>query len=315
MASINSEKFNLKWNDFESSISGSFRDIKEEKDFMDVTLACEENQLGAHRVVLAACSPKLKSILRDQSHHHPLLYLRGIKYSDLQSLITFMYHGEVNIAQEELDSFLAVAEELKIKGLTQSSSSTPAESQNKKAKISNTTRSVTTTPTITNTNRQSSSVSRCREEEEEEEIQEITAIKTEPTAGSLTQYEEQEEEAGEYDYQDQEMHYDNSQPDLNTSSAEYRQAKAAGVFHHEADRQILNEYIVKCIENGKTIFKCKMCDKANYRKHHIINHVESVHFPNLFNYSCYFCGKDYKTKNSLDVHVSTSHREEKHSSN
>ena len=105
MATMNSEKFNLKWNDFESSISGSFRDIKDEGDFQDVTLACEEDQIGAHRVVLAACSPKLRSILSHLPHHHqhPLLYLRGIKYSDLKSLITFMYHGEVNIAQEELD--------------------------------------------------------------------------------------------------------------------------------------------------------------------------------------------------------------------
>ena len=43
---MNSEKFNLKWNDFESSISGSFRDIKDERDFQDVTLACEEDQIG-----------------------------------------------------------------------------------------------------------------------------------------------------------------------------------------------------------------------------------------------------------------------------
>ena len=93
MASITSEKFHLKWNDFESSISSSFRDIKEEKDFMDVTLACEENQIGAHKVVLAACSPKLKSILSRNPHQHPLLYLRGIKYNDLESLLTFMYHG------------------------------------------------------------------------------------------------------------------------------------------------------------------------------------------------------------------------------
>ena len=100
---VTTEKFNLKWNDFATSISGSFRDIKDEGDFQDVTLACQEDQIGAHRVVLAACSPTLKTLLRGNHHHHPLIYLRGIKFSDLQSLLTFMYHGEVNIAQEELD--------------------------------------------------------------------------------------------------------------------------------------------------------------------------------------------------------------------
>ena len=44
-----------------------------------------------------------------------------------------MYHGEVNIAQEELNSFLSVAEELQVKGLTQNNSqsnSNPKPEQN-----------------------------------------------------------------------------------------------------------------------------------------------------------------------------------------
>eukprot|EP00091_Calanus_sinicus_P017920 TRINITY_DN3912_c2_g1_i1.p1 TRINITY_DN3912_c2_g1~~TRINITY_DN3912_c2_g1_i1.p1 ORF type:complete len:207 (-),score=58.60 TRINITY_DN3912_c2_g1_i1:266-886(-) len=54
-----------------------------------------------------------------------MLYLKGVKYTDLQSVLNFMYHGEVNVAQEELNSFLAVAEDLKVKGLTQNQSATP----------------------------------------------------------------------------------------------------------------------------------------------------------------------------------------------
>merc|ERR1712037_453254 len=57
------------------------------------------------------------------AHGHPLLYLRGVKFQDLQSVLNFMYHGEVNVAQEELNSFLAVTEELRVKGLTQNQSS------------------------------------------------------------------------------------------------------------------------------------------------------------------------------------------------
>ena len=37
----------------------------------------------------------------------------------MKYILDFMYHGEVNVAQEELDKFLEVAETLKIKGLTQ----------------------------------------------------------------------------------------------------------------------------------------------------------------------------------------------------
>ena len=34
-------------------------------------------------------------------------------------VLNFMNHGEVNVAQEELNSFLTVTEDLKVKGLTQ----------------------------------------------------------------------------------------------------------------------------------------------------------------------------------------------------
>jgi len=121
-----SEKFCLRWNDFESNISVAFRELREDKDFFDVTLACDDNQLSAHKVILSACSPFFRNILRRNPHQHPLLYLRGVRHSDLQSVLNFMYHGEVNVAQEELNSFLAVAEDLKVKGLTQNDSNSSA---------------------------------------------------------------------------------------------------------------------------------------------------------------------------------------------
>ena len=41
-----------------------------------------------------------------------------MKPKDLVAIIDFMYHGEVNILQEDIDSFLSVAEDLGLKGLT-----------------------------------------------------------------------------------------------------------------------------------------------------------------------------------------------------
>ena len=70
-------------------------------------------------MILSACSPFFKNVLRRNPHQHPLLYLKGVKYTDLQCVLNFMYHGDMNVAQEELSSFLAVAEDLRVKGLTQ----------------------------------------------------------------------------------------------------------------------------------------------------------------------------------------------------
>ena len=114
-----SEKFCLRWNDFEANISSAFCDLKKEKDFSDVTLACADGQIEAHKVILAASSPFFKGILKKNSHIHPLIYLKGIKFSDVEAVLNFIYHGKVNIEEANLNAFLEVAEELEVKGLVQ----------------------------------------------------------------------------------------------------------------------------------------------------------------------------------------------------
>merc|ERR1712012_1086543 len=91
----------------------------DDKDFFDVTLACDEEQINAHKVILSACSPFFRNVLKRNSHQNPLLYMKGVRFQDLVSVLNFMYHGEVNVAQEDLNNFLAVAEDLRVKGLTQ----------------------------------------------------------------------------------------------------------------------------------------------------------------------------------------------------
>ena len=76
----------------------------------------------------------------------------------------------------------------------------------------------------------------------------------------------------------------------------------------ESDRSVLNTYVVKDNSEGKMLFKCTLCGKCNTAKQTTINHVESVHFPNVFTYNCSYCGKLYNAKNSLNVYISTFHR-------
>ena len=43
----------------------------------------------------------------------------GVRFCDLSSLIDYIYNGEVRIASQDLASFMALAEQFKIKGLTE----------------------------------------------------------------------------------------------------------------------------------------------------------------------------------------------------
>ena len=116
-----SDEFCLRWNSYESNISSSFRELREDSEFFDVTLCCDNgiDIVQAHKVILAACSPFFRDILSHQKNQqNPLLYLKGICLKDLQAVLEFMYHGEVNLAQGSLNNFLEVAEELAIKGLS-----------------------------------------------------------------------------------------------------------------------------------------------------------------------------------------------------
>ena len=128
------EKFCLKWSDFEKNISEVFAELRDDEDFFDMTLACEQRTVQAHKLVLSACSPFFKSLLKTNKHPHPLLYLKGVKYEEIQLLLNFMYHGEVSIPQAQLSSFLALAEDLQIKGLSDVEGRIPSSQRNTSAK-------------------------------------------------------------------------------------------------------------------------------------------------------------------------------------
>ena len=118
-----SEGFFLKWNDFHQNIVGSYKDLQNNCDFSDVTLLCEDaQQIDAHRIILAASSPFFRSVPKRNQHSHPMIYMRGINTKDLATIVDFIYHGEVNINQKDLNGFLALAEQLQLKGLAGSQS-------------------------------------------------------------------------------------------------------------------------------------------------------------------------------------------------
>ena len=112
------EKFNLKWNDFSLNVSKSFGILRKEEDFLDVSLLCDDEQIfSAHKVVLSASSDFFKSVLRKADHSKPMIYLNGVSAKELNNILDYIYEGEVQLFQDELDLFLAVAEKLKINGL------------------------------------------------------------------------------------------------------------------------------------------------------------------------------------------------------
>merc|ERR1712129_238374 len=127
-SSTMSEKLCLKWNDFQDNINTALGILRSEHEFADVTLACEDgHQVEAHKVILAASSPFFYTLLRRNKHPHPLIYMRGVKSEDLVAIVDFLCYGEANVYQENIDGFLVIAEELKLKGLSGNNMNTESE--------------------------------------------------------------------------------------------------------------------------------------------------------------------------------------------
>ena len=110
-------KLCLNWNNFQDNLRSAFQGLRWDADFADVTLACEDQSIKAHQVVLSACSPFFKNLLKTHSHPNPLIYMRGVKLDNLLALMDYIYLGSVEISQDHIEEFLILAEELQLKGL------------------------------------------------------------------------------------------------------------------------------------------------------------------------------------------------------
>ena len=106
--------------------------MQNDTDFCDVTLAYEDGQqIQAHKVILAASSPFFEDILQKIQYPQPLIYLKGYHSRVFASILDFLYCGEANVLQEDLDLFLVIADDIKLKGLTGQTSKDMLEEQEK----------------------------------------------------------------------------------------------------------------------------------------------------------------------------------------
>lgn len=107
----------LKWHSFHSHLTTGFKTLWEEDGLVDVTLASDGKCIRAHKLILSACSPFFRDIFKANPCQHPVIILQDTHYQELESLLCFVYKGEVNVEQENLQALFKAAETLQIKGL------------------------------------------------------------------------------------------------------------------------------------------------------------------------------------------------------
>ena len=301
------EKFCVKWNDFQENISSSFRLLRRDGDFADVTLACEDGKtIEAHRLILSSSSPFFRKILKQNQHPHPLLFMRGLKSEELEGLLDFCYFGEANIAQTNLDSFMVLTEELQIMGLAN-------HNDQKKTTVVG--------------------------EDEIHSPQNIVVVGL-PDIEPSSQTENFEKHKQYFDFQTlsppkikssvQEDDASSPMPELKIPKLEEDSKDEGMVLKSESDMfentdlEELNRMIESMMTKTENIYfgsngskgnkstgrkrawKCNICGKEG-PKNHITGHVEAKHIPGV-SHQCGVCGKSVKSRPALNQHKLIQHR-------
>jgi len=119
--------FSLRWNNYQNTMTSVFQQLREDLSFVDVTLSCEHGSLKAHKVkylkiciytivmklikflirklqvVLSACSTYFQKLLLENPCKHPTIILPAdIIFTDLKTIIDFVYRGEIDVTESEL---------------------------------------------------------------------------------------------------------------------------------------------------------------------------------------------------------------------
>ena len=113
------EKYTLTWHSYRDYLQEMMREMMTSEDFADVILVTDDKKtIKAHRNILSACSPVFKNILQMEiTNNHPVIYLRGIQYSEMESILQFIYFGQAKLYEEQMNKFMLLSKNLDIKGL------------------------------------------------------------------------------------------------------------------------------------------------------------------------------------------------------
>ena len=235
-----------------------------------MTLACEDGQqIEVHKVILASSSPFFRNLLKRNKHPHPLIYMKGIKHELLLAVVDFLYLGEANVFQESLDSFLEIAEELRLKGLMGQKEDTEKTENNKKHSIAEQLKSSQLfqerrTSNSSLGNMVSSLTTKLEDQSQVVEINNERRI---------------------------------SLPSFVSGDLKELDEKVKSMMSKSQNR----------ISSGlKFANICKVCGKEGL-KHHVADHVEANHLEGI-SLPCDICEKTFRARNYLRKHKSKHHR-------
>ena len=282
----------LKLHNFQENMITSFSHQRKHSDFSDVTLISEDRQnFPVHRIILSSGSGFFDTILRELRYEtHSVIYLRGIKAKLLDPMLDFLYKGSVNLAHEEVEAFLILAREMELKGLQSNSTKSTESSLEEDSK--------TDLPNPTENSLREDSKAHLKETPKHSIVEdsntnltvedEVKDSKTSGHSGFLKDI-----------FQVTENHI---VPEVQNNPT--RLSSGVVVLRFKEKNEELNQAVDALMLNTGHGWSCLGCGKQTPRKQYMMKHVE-VHIEG-FSHICDYCKNNFKTRGSLQVHLSQS---------
>ena len=294
----------LEWTDFQVRASTSFPSVRENQEFSDVTLACDDDTLvPAHKIVLSAGSSFFHQLLRRLGGQpHPLLYIKGVSGNQLEAVLDFIYCGEVSLPQTQLQSFLQVAKELELLGLAEEDKSKQMQA------ITNQNESIKTINNFFEETKLESHMLKPMVENEFSFSNADIEIKLKPEVKS-TSNESDTNFLLEQGIDDQSINHNiNTTYNINQEPKQYKCEQCVFEAKHystmithkrkhdgtalDCNKCEYSTYSTSCLLTHKKTkhegvrYKCDKCDHYTTRKFHLISHIQTKHDKESF-----ICGK------------------------
>lgn len=275
------EQLSLSWDLHSENRTSSLSTLWREEAFLDVTIICDDDQIDAHKLMLSAASPLFQKILlRNQNlAGRPLLYLKGTRKKDMQTLLNFIYEGEATVQKDDVEDFMQLANSLDVKGLVADKS----ERRNIQSQL--------------------------KEIKDTVDHQVMDGIEWNESSSEQVNYPLNDMHLRDETYSD-DIRDDNNAiefPDESITSTPMKceviwnddKKTSVGSATEEYDK-VVEEMICKS-GSGTKAYSCKKCSYSGSKNHlreHVGKHIEGFSFP------CNFCGKTFGSKKNLRMHSS-----------
>ena len=274
-----------------------FKEILDQEDMADITIACDDNYtVRAHKVILSASSLFFRSVIKRSQHPNPYIFLKGVSAFHLNSLMSYIYSGETEVRSEDFQMFMMIASDLRIFSLTSTNGLHSGDNINISSKIPG-----------------PSNKKPCEKNKKVgKKIKRQFPVdpKSEPPRDANESVDKSDwiDEAGmPFDETDFALNEDDEKND--DGESKHSDATLDKSYPRAQFDKTISEETDKIIEllgsQGKVLFSCKICQKRNTRKTKARIHAET-HL-NQSGYKCPECGLESKTSSSLYVHMRRKH--------